>query len=268
VRPVKATTPAPLPSTGPWMAGDPAVCRWSVVIPAYNEAGRLPGYLRQVVDYFDSRDEPYEVLVVDDGSSDDTAACVRALAPAHTSIGLLTYSENRGKGHAVRLGMTSARGVLRLMTDADGATPITEVSRLEAAIDGGADIAVGSRARQDASVVRQTRLHRRVMGNVFNGIVRRLGVGDILDTQCGFKLFRGAVADDLFSALRTDGYGFDVELLLLAQRRPYRTIEIPVNWAEQPGSKVSVLRHGPGMLGEILPVRWRLGRERRDGARS
>jgi dolichyl-phosphate beta-glucosyltransferase len=270
---VKATTPVAPPSTGPrpWpaaLAGAAAACRWSVVIPAYNEAARLPRYLREVVDYFDGRDEPYEILVVDDGSTDGTAASVRAMAEIHASIGLLTHPTNRGKGRAVCLGMTRARGALRLMADADGATPIAEVKRLEAAIDAGADVAVGSRARRDASVVRQTRLHRRVMGNVFNGLVRRLGVGDILDTQCGFKLFRDAVADDLFATLRTDGYGFDVELLLLARRRRYRTVEVPVNWAEQPGSKVSVLRHGPGMLGEILLVRWRLGRQRRDGTRS
>ena len=259
-----------LPSISPWpgpasRVADLAACRWSVVIPAYNEAARLPRYLREVVDYFDGRDEPYEVLVVDDGSSDGTAACVRTMREAHASIGLLTHPENRGKGRAVHLGMTRARGALRLMADADGATPITEVKRLEAAIEGGADVAVGSRACPDAAVVRQTRRHRRVMGNVFNGIVRCLGVGDILDTQCGFKLFRGAVADDLFAGLRTDGYGFDVEILLLARRRGYRTVEVPVNWAEQPGSKVRVLRHGPRMLGEILLVRWRLGRHRRDG---
>jgi len=164
--------------------------------------------------------------------------------------------------------MTRARGALRLMTDADGATPIAEVKRLEAAIDGGADLAVGSRARVDGAVVRLTRWHRRVMGNLFNGIVRRLGVGDIRDTQCGFKLFRGAVAEDLFSRLQTDGYAFDVELLLLARRRGYLTVEVAVNWAEQAGSKVSVLRHGPGMLGEIVLVRWRLRRQRGSGARS
>ena len=233
-------------------------CRWSVVIPAYNEAARLPRYLREVVDYFDGRNEPYEVLVVDDGSSDGTATCVRDMGRAHASIGLLVCPDNRGKGRAVCAGMTRARGALRLMADADGATPIAEVKRLEVAIESGADLAVGSRARPDASVVRQTRFHRRAMGNVFNWIVRRLGVGDIRDTQCGFKLFRGEVAADLFTELRGDGYGFDVELLLRARRRRYHIVEVPVNWADQPGSKVGVLWHGPRMLGEILCARWRL----------
>jgi dolichyl-phosphate beta-glucosyltransferase len=154
---------------------------------------------------------------------------------------VLTFPENRGKGRAVRAGMTIARGHLRLMADADGATPIADVKRLEAAIEGGADLAVGSRARPDGAVVRHTRLHRRLVGNAFNLIVRALGVWNVVDTQCGFKLFRGPVADDLFTALRTEGYGFDVEILLLAQQRRYRIAEVPINWADQPGSKVGVL---------------------------
>jgi len=237
--------------------------RWSVVIPAYNEAERLPRYLRDVVAHFDGRHEPYEVIVVNDGSSDDTGNRLREITEAHPSIKAITFAENGGKGRAVRAGMTIARGDLRLMADADGATPIAEVKRLEAAIDTGADVAVGSRARPDGAVVRHTRLHRRLVGNVFNLIVRSLGVWDVVDTQCGFKLFRGVVADDLFGALRTEGYGFDVELLLLAQRRRYRIVEVPINWADQPGSKVGILRHGPGMLWEILVARWRLATERR-----
>jgi dolichyl-phosphate beta-glucosyltransferase len=229
-----------------------------VVIPAYNEAERLPRYLRDVIGYFDGRDESYEILVVDDGSVDETAQRVREFGGAHPSVGLVSSPENRGKGHAVRAGMRAARGALRLMTDADGATPIIEVKRLEAAVLGGADIAVGSRARPDPSVERQTHWHRRLAGFVFNTIAKGLGVGDIMDTQCGFKLFRGPVADDLFRALRTDGFGFDVEVLLLARRRGYRVVEVAVNWADQPGSKVGVLRHAPGMLRQIVGARWRL----------
>jgi len=109
-------------------------------------------------------------------------------------------------------------------------------------------------------VVRQTRLHRKLSGHVFNFIVRRLGVSAVVDTQCGFKLFRRAAADELFGALATDGFGFDVELLLLAQRRGYRVAEVPINWTDQPGSKVGVLTDGPRMLRDIVAARWRLAR--------
>jgi dolichyl-phosphate beta-glucosyltransferase len=231
-----------------------------VVIPAYNEAVRLPGYLKDVQAYFEGRDEPYEIVVVDDGSRDGTAERVREVAAGRPAVSVLTLDRNRGKGYAVRAGMSRARGELRLMADADGATPIGEVARLEAAVAAGADLAVGSRALPDRAVVRQVRWHRKVSGHAFNFLVRRLGVAGVADTQCGFKLLRGPVAEALFPLLTTDGFGFDVELLMLAARDGYRIAEVPVNWADQPGSKVGVLRHGPGMLWEALAARWRLAR--------
>jgi dolichyl-phosphate beta-glucosyltransferase len=243
-----------------------ASLRWSVVIPAYNEARRLPRYLYEVVTYFDGRDEPYEALVVDDGSTDDTAARVREMTTEHRGIVLVSLPANRGKGAAVAAGMRRARGALRLMTDADGATPIVELKRLEAAVHGGADLAVGSRALPDPSVVVSARTHRRLSGRVFIAIARALGVRQVVDTQCGFKLFRGPVADDLFGALRTEGFGFDVELVLRAERAGYHIAEVPVNWADQPGSKVGVLKDGPRMIAEIIAARLRLageGRRRR-----
>src|SRR5262249_7438124 len=153
---------------------------WSVVIPAYNEAARLPRYLREVVSYFDGRDQPYEVLVVDDGSVDDTASGVLEASREHPSVGLVTFPTNHGKRRAVKAGMQLAVGALRLMADADGATPIGEVKRLEAALLGGVDVAVGSRARPDPSVLRQTHLHRRMAGFVFNLMAKGLGVGDVM----------------------------------------------------------------------------------------
>ena len=233
---------------------------WSVVIPAYNEAARLPAYLKDVIAYFEARDVPFEILVVDDGSADGTAERVREISAGRGFIGVHALPVNRGKGAAVREGMRRTTGALKLMADADGATPIAEVERLEGALARGADIAVGSRVLRDPSVVRQTRLHRKLSGHVFNFIVRRLGVSAVVDTQCGFKLFRRAAADKLFGALATDGFGFDVELLLLAQRRGYRVAEVPINWTDQPGSKVGVLTDGPRMLRDIVAARWRLAR--------
>jgi dolichyl-phosphate beta-glucosyltransferase len=234
------------------------VPRWSVVIPAYNEAGRLPTYLKEIQAYFEGRDEPYEVIVVDDGSRDGTADRVREVAAGRPGVTVHALDWNRGKGHAVRAGMARAVGELRLMADADGATPIAEVARLEAAVAAGADIAVGSRVLEDPAVVRQVRAHRELAGHVFNFLLRRLGVAPVLDTQCGFKLFRGAVAPALFPHVATDGFGFDVELLMLARRRGFRVTEVAVNWADQPGSKVRVLRDGPRMLYEVLAARRRL----------
>ncbi len=241
----------------------PEELRWSVVIPAYNEAQRLPAYLSEVVAYFDGRGEPFEVIVVDDGSADETVARVLEAQAIHQTVTLRRLGENRGKGFAVRAGMRAARGALRLMADADGATPIAEVKRLETAILAGADLAVGSRALHDPSVRREVHLHRKVSGEIFNFFAQRLGVGNVKDTQCGFKLLRGPVAAVLFDELETEGFGFDVELLLLARHRGYRIIEVAINWADQPGSKVDVLRDGPRMLGQIMRARLRIARRNR-----
>ena len=228
---------------------------WSVVIPAYNEAERLPAYLREVVAFFEERREPYEVIVVDDGSRDATREQVRELEAACPRLRLVALPQNRGKGHAVRVGMVNARGAFRLFADADGATPIVELKRLEPALEAGADIVVGSRALADPGVSVQARVHRVWVGRMFNWLVARLGLSGIADSQCGFKCFRAAAAADLFRAIRTDGYGFDVELLLLAQRRGYRIAEVAINWADQPGSKVRVLADGPRMLWQIFAAR-------------
>jgi dolichyl-phosphate beta-glucosyltransferase len=238
--------------------------RWSIVLPAFDEEHRLPAYLEGVLGYFQGSGETHEVIVVDDGSRDGTARSVQAMAKEREGLTLISLGANRGKGYAVRTGMLAATGALRLMADADGATPIEEVKRLEVAIEAGADIALGSRARPDPAVAVVARTHRKVFGRVFHLFVRGLGVHELSDTQCGFKLFRGHVADALFRRVATEGFGFDVELVLLAQRAGYRLSEVPVNWIDRPGSKVGVLTHGPRMVAEVLRARRRLaalGRE-------
>lgn len=234
--------------------------RLSVVIPAFNEAARLPAYLDEVVSFLEGRGEAYEVLVVDDGSTDGTVASVRSLVDRYPAVRVLPLGRNRGKGAAVRAGMLAASGMARLFTDADGATPIAELKRLEPALAAGADVVIGSRALADPAVARSTRTHRVLAGRVFSWLVARLGLRGVVDSQCGFKLFTAAAAEALFGALETAGFGFDVELLLRAQRAGYRVVEVPVNWADQAGSKVGVLRSGPGMLGQIARARWRVGR--------
>ena len=232
----------------------------SVVIPAFNEAARLPRYLDEVVGFLEARGKPYEVVVVDDGSTDGTAAVVRALAARHPTVRLLPLGRNRGKGAAVCAGMLAAMGSARLFTDADGATPIGELTRLEPALATGADLAIGSRVLVDPAVSVRTRPHRVAAGRVFNWLVARLGVRGVADSQCGFKLFTAEAAEALFGSLQTAGFAFDVELLLRAQARGYRIVEVPVNWADQEGSKVGVLSNGPGMVLQLLRARWRVGR--------
>lgn len=236
--------------------------RWSVVIPAFNEARRLPPYLTEVVAYLDGRGEPYEVLVVDDGSADGTAAVVRRAWDGHPAVRVLRSEQNHGKGASVRRGMLVATGERRLFADADGATPIGELPRLEAALAAGADVAIGSRALPDPAVTVTARWHRAAAGRLFNWIVARAGVSGITDTQCGFKAFTARAAEVLFRRLRTDGFGFDVELLLLAVEAGYRVVEVPVNWTEQAGSKVGVLTSGPAMIWQVLRARARLRQSR------
>lgn len=229
----------------------------SVVIPAYNESARIAPYLASITAYLSRRHVPYEVLVVDDGSTDGTAALVEKFGTDEPAVRVIRLARNCGKGLAVRTGMLQARGSLRLMADADGATPIQELERLETAVHDGADLAIGSRllAYRDPRYTVLVRRHRSLLGNLFNRAVRRMGVPGIADTQCGFKLFRATVAQGLFSVARINGYGFDLELLYVAQRRGYRIAEVPINWADQSGSKVRVLRDGPAMFRELLQVR-------------
>ena len=231
----------------------------SVIIPAFNEARRLPLFLPRVIAYLDERGQPYEILVVDDGSHDETAHAVRLAAHNCPQLRLIQLTCNMGKGAAVRRGMQAARGAIQLFADADGATPIEELERLEAALTDGADLAIGSRAlashHPDFTV--HARWHRSLLGSLFNNLVRRLGVQQIADTQCGFKLFRQAVAQDLFAVSCVDGYAFDLEVLHIARQRRYRIAEVPVNWTDQPGSKVRPWRDGAGMLRELLAIQKR-----------
>jgi len=240
-----------------------SVPRWSVVIPAFNEAARLPRYLDEVVSYLGTCGEPWEVLVVDDGSTDATAEVARAMSARHAQVRLVRQPTNAGKGAAVRTGMLAARGAWRLFADADGATPIAELKRLEAALSGGADVAIGSRVLSAPGIVVRARRHRVLAGRIFNVLAEWLGLAGIQDSQCGFKAFTAAAADDLFPRLATAGFGFDVELLLRARARGWHVAEVAVNWQDQPASKVGVLKDGPRMLWQIFRAGRRVAREER-----
>lgn len=232
----------------------------SVIFPAYNEEARLERTLRDAAAYFRAAGRPVELIVVDDGSRDRTSALVDRLADEVGELRLIRLPANRGKGYAVRTGVVNARGGAVLFADADGATPIGEVERLERALAAGADLAIGSRALPSSAVQVRARAYRRLMGRTFHAMVSLLAVSGVHDTQCGFKLFRSGVAHDLFSRMRMDGFSFDVEVLLMARRRGYRIAEIPVNWTHQPGSRVNLVTDSLRMAADLFAIRGRLVR--------
>ena len=230
----------------------------SVIIPAYNEAARLPLTLAATVDYFRSRPEPFEVLVVDDGSTDGTADVVSEYARAHPDVALqcLSYGGNRGKGYAVRYGMLRAGGDLRLFCDADLATPAEEYEVvLEAMRRDGADVGIGSRPLRASNLLVHQPWYREQLGRAFNKAVRLLAVPGIADTQCGFKIFTAKSAQDVFSRCRLDGFAFDSEALYVASRLGYRIAEVPIRWSHVDGSKVSLVRDGLKMLRDLSLIR-------------
>ena len=228
----------------------------SVVIPAWNEEARIGSTLEAIAGYLDALREDYEVLVVDDGSSDGTGRVVEAAGGRR--VRLLRLPENRGKGAAVRAGVLASRGDEILFSDADLATPIGELPKLRAALARGCDIAIGSRALAGSEV--QVRQHplRQEMGRTFNRLVRVLVLEGFRDTQCGFKLFRGEVGRELFARATLDGFAFDVEILLLARSR-YKVAEVPVVWRHVEQSKVSPGRDAARMLWDVVKLRWKQG---------
>jgi dolichyl-phosphate beta-glucosyltransferase len=208
----------------------------SVVIPAFNEAERLPGTLAKVMAYLRERGESFEIVVVDDGSADATAEQARRCG--RDAVRVLQNQGNRGKGYSVRRGMLAARGARRLMTDADLSTPIGELEKLEAALRDGHDVAIGSRAVRGARIEVRQPWYRENLGRVFNLLVQLAVLPGLKDTQCGFKLFTAAAAAQAFGRSRLDGFAFDVEVLYLARRAGRRIIEIPVVWRNDAATRV------------------------------
>lgn len=227
----------------------------SVIVPAYNEEARLGSTLRETIRYFRSRHVMIELIVVDDGSRDRTSALVDRLATEFEEIRLIRLPVNQGKGYAVRTGIVNARGAQVLFMDADGATPIAEIERLEAALLEGFDGAIGSRALRSDDVTIRARPYRRLIGRTFHRLVELFAIRGYQDTQCGFKLFTATVAHDLFSRIRMNGFSFDVEVLVMAWYRRYRIAEIPVNWVHKPGSRIHLLLDSVRMFRDLLVIR-------------
>ena len=212
----------------------------SVIVPAYNEERRLPPTLIEIIDVLDAQRTRYEIIVVDDGSSDGTAEMVKKFERIRPNIRLIKLPKNEGKGSAVRMGMLNARGMRLLFTDADGSSPMEEAVRLHQALDAGADVAIGSRAKRSDGTQIAARWHRVLIGRIFNNLVNLLLLPDIADTQCGFKMFTAKAAHFLFSHQTANGFSFDVELLHIAHRVRMKIEEVPINWHHVSGSKVNL----------------------------
>ncbi len=238
-----------------WIEGQPSqeqAVSLTVVVPAYNEYRRLPLTLMEMIDYLDTQSLSYELLVVDDGSRDETAALVAKFEKIRRQVRLIRMPNNHGKGHAVKLGVLNAKGTRVMFADADGATPFSEVARLNAALDKGADVAIGSRALFGSDTRVTTRWHRKYLGRIFNAVVNFVVLPGIADTQCGFKMFSNHAARFLFEHQRSNGFSFDVEILYLAQKAHLKIAEVPINWNNVPGSKVNLLTDSLRMLRDIF----------------
>ncbi len=240
----------------------------SIVIPAYNEARRLEATLDRVLQYVSLQKWNAEVLVVNDGSRDTTRDIVLQYAAKNPALLLIDNPGNRGKGYSVRNGVLHARGDFIVFTDADLASPIEESEKLLAALQAGADMAIGSRWLDRTLQTRVQPLYRRILGRVFNLALRLVLGMNYKDTQCGFKAFTRQAAQAVFPLQIIERWGFDPEILFLARRLGLRVDEVAVKWAHQENTKISPIRDGLRMFTELLTIRWYALTGRYDGARA
>ncbi len=236
----------------------------SIVIPAFNESGRIPATLQSVVACIREGGWSAEVIVVNDGSRDTTAEVVRAFGAHAPEVRLIENPGNRGKGYSVRSGILSALGEVVMFTDSDLSAPIEEAERLFAAIAQGADIAIGSRWLDKGRQTHRQPLYRQFFGRCFNSVTRIVMGLPYADTQCGFKAFTRAAAQTVFQLQTIERWGFDPEILFIALKRGYRIVEVPVSWAHDERTRMSYLKDGLKMLEEIAIIRWNALRGRYD----
>ncbi len=227
----------------------------SIVIPTYNEERRLPPTLATVARFCEQRRLDYELIVVDDGSTDATGEVARRFARQGHPVEVLRNGTNHGKGYAVRLGVLAARGRFVLLTDADLSTPIEEVATLLRWARAGVPVVIGSRKMPGARVLRHQPVWREWMGKVFSLLARMILVPEVSDFTCGFKLFRGEWVTPLFSRLRRNDWTYDAELLYVARRLGSRIKETPVTWSDDPDTRVRPLRAAVGSLWGLLAIR-------------
>ncbi len=229
----------------------------SIVIPCFNEEQRLPRTIELIEQYLARVETPYELILVDDGSTDGTREIMDVAAERNPSVRLEALPQNRGKGRALAEGVAAARGAQVLVTDADLSTPIDEIEKLRAELSKGAGVAIASRALRGSRVEISQPAYRVLMGKAFNLLVQAVLLPGIWDTQCGFKLFRADVAHQVFAGLTTDGFGYDPEVLYRAKKRGVRIAEVPVVWRNSAPTKVSPIKSSIDMFKHVVRVRFR-----------
>ena len=228
----------------------------SIVIPTYNEKNSISDTLKRISEYLTNKNYEYEIIVVDDGSTDDTVNIVRHFSELNKNIKIIRNEINRGKGYTVKRGMMNAKGHYVIFSDADLSTPIEEVEKLLPYLKQGYDIAIGSRALKESDIQIHQPWYREYMGKFFNVIVRSLMLSKFHDTQCGFKCFRGDVARTLFAQQTINHFSFDVEVLFLAIRYNYTVKEIPIQWFNEPNTRVDAIKDSSKMLKDLLKIRY------------
>jgi dolichyl-phosphate beta-glucosyltransferase len=229
---------------------------YSLVIPAYNEGARLGATLERVLEYVAKHGNNTEVIVVNDGSRDNTAEIVRSFAARNPALRLIDNPGNRGKGYSVRNGMLSAQGRVLIFSDADLSSPIEELPKLLEALTHGAEIAIGSRWLRAETQTQRQPLYRQLFGRIFN-LMLRLTLGlQYKDTQCGFKAFTRLAAEAIFPLQRIERWGFDPEILFLARKFGFKVVEVPVAWGHSGGTRIHPLTDGSRMFVEMLRARW------------
>ena len=234
----------------------PAQPQYSIIIPAYNERARIGSTLEQVLEHLREQKWSAEIVVVNDGSRDDTANFVGHFAAEHPQVRLIENPGNQGKGYAVRNGMLNARGKVLLFTDADLSSPITEATKLFAAMEKGADVAIGSRWLDPSLQFQRQSFKRQVMSRAFNLFTRAVLTFPYHDTQCGFKAFTRRAAEMIFPLQRIKRWGFDAEVIYLAHHMKLNVAEVPVSWGHDERSKIHPWRDGFYMGMDTLKIRW------------
>ena len=231
-------------------------CYLSLIIPAYNEERRLKDSLSKIIRYFSVKEYKFEIIIVDDGSGDTTNDVVKSYMQLYPNLHLIRNEQNRGKGYSVKTGVMNSVGKYIFFSDADLSAPIEEIECLLRYLEDGIDIVIGSRALDDSKILVKQGWFRNRLGKMFGILVRSLVVPGIMDSQCGFKGFKGEAAKKVFSLQQINGFSFDAEILFIARKYGFIINEIPVQWANSDGSKLNPFFDSTKMLFEVFKIKW------------